>query len=204
MTAKSLTNSNKEPSSPPKRPMNIHISASHNALAPPPLKAIGSKISPLANKHSLNKPSYTPLMAERKEEKSCADNNKNNIHLKLTQTKMTSSTNGKLLTSSIKSSSSTSSSVSAAATKSSAASNASSSSSSSSSHHHLNHHATGNSTLTTSFTTSKSFPLFCNNNNHSKWIFCSDFFVVGSCWFCFSPNCFIVFVNTISGKSECI
>ncbi|KNC33390.1 hypothetical protein FF38_09858 [Lucilia cuprina] len=157
----------KEPSSPPKRPMNIHISASHNALAPPPLKATGPKISPLAAKH--NKSAYTALSADRKEKKSNTDSNKNNINLKLSQSKMSSSsTSNKLLTSSMKSSSSTSSSMSATASKSSTSNGTSSSLSSSSSSSTTHQATTGNSTLTTSFTTSKSFPLFCSNNNHKE------------------------------------
>ncbi|XP_065369276.1 uncharacterized protein DDB_G0271670 [Calliphora vicina] len=167
-SSKSSANT-KQPSSPPKRPMNIHISASHNALAPPPLKALGPKISPLATKHNLSKTTFNALAADRKEKKSCSDSNKNNINLKLSQTKMSTSTNGKLLTSSMKSSSSTSSSVSATASKTSASHTSSSlTSSSSSSSSTSAHHAPGNSTLTTSFTTSKSFPLFCTNNNHKE------------------------------------
>lgn len=156
----------KEPSSPPKRPMNIHISASHNTLAPPPLKAGGSKISPLTTKHQMPKSAYNVTAKEKKSStssNSCSDSNKNNINLKISQTKLSTSAN-KTTSSSMKSSSS------------------SSSSSGTSTHHH--HHAQANSTLTTSFTTSKSFPLLCSNNNHSKWIF-SFFFCRFNVFYCF-------------------
>ncbi|KAM7341891.1 uncharacterized protein ACRADG_009509 isoform 2-T9 [Cochliomyia hominivorax] len=168
--SKTAANNSKDITSPPKRPMNIHISASHNTLAPPPLKAAASKISPLASKHSFGKNSYSALSAtERKDKKSSMDSNKNNINLKLSQTKMstTTTTSNKLLTSSMKSSSSTSSAMSAAVSKSSTSSSSAASSLSSTSSSST-HHATGNSTLTTSFTTSKSFPLFCSNNNNHK------------------------------------
>ncbi|XP_067626681.1 micronuclear linker histone polyprotein isoform X2 [Eurosta solidaginis] len=58
----------REPSSPPKKPMNIMVgSVSTNGLGPPPLKAGGNaKISPTVSKNSLPKTAYTSGSREKK------------------------------------------------------------------------------------------------------------------------------------------
>lgn len=144
-TKTSHVNANsKEPPSPPKRPMNIHISASHNTLAPPPLKAATSnaKISPLATKHQFSKPGHASTASKDKKSSSTLSSSesvKNNNPAKGSQGKTAVSTNNVSLT------------------KSSSASTS-------------GRQSSNTATSTTSgFTTSKSFPLFCSNNNHSKW-----------------------------------
>ncbi|XP_061398698.1 uncharacterized protein LOC133334419 [Musca vetustissima] len=141
--------SNKEPPSPPKRPMNIHISASHNTLAPPPLKAgANGKISPLATKHQLSKSAYS--VSQSKDKKSSStytslESTKNNNSAKIGHNKTSaSSTNNISLTKS-------------------------SSASTSGRHSQSSNSTSATATTTTSgFSTSKSFPLFCNNNNHKE------------------------------------
>uniref|UniRef100_A0A1I8PXA6 RING-type domain-containing protein n=1 Tax=Stomoxys calcitrans TaxID=35570 RepID=A0A1I8PXA6_STOCA len=142
--------SSKEPPSPPKRPMNIHISASHNTLAPPPLKAAtNAKISPLATKHQFSSRSAYATSATNKDKKSssaaalsCSEsvkNHSNNNANKGNASKTAASTNNATLTKS--------------------------SSASTSGRHNQS------STTVSTFTTSKSFPLFCssnNNNNHKE------------------------------------
>ncbi|XP_075167292.1 uncharacterized protein LOC142239395 [Haematobia irritans] len=132
--------STKEPPSPPKRPMNIHISASHSTLAPPPLKApTNTKISPLATKHQFSRSaSVTSKDKKSASSISCSENTKhNNNASKTSQGKTAAITNNATL---IKSSSASTS----------------------------GRHNQSSSTSVSTFTTSKSFPLFCSNNNHKE------------------------------------
>uniref|UniRef100_A0A1A9WK49 RING-type domain-containing protein n=1 Tax=Glossina brevipalpis TaxID=37001 RepID=A0A1A9WK49_9MUSC len=159
---KSLSGSNnKEPSSPPKRPMNIHISASLNTLDPPPLKAGGSKISPLLGKHPIPKTAYNSGKDRRVSSSlitttSISNNNSCPV--------VGNNDNNKTLTMAIKTIQPKST-VQAALT---AKSNITTTTNTGVSTKNQPTHHSPVATLTAAFTSTKSFPLFCNNNNNNS------------------------------------
>lgn len=141
--------------------MNIHISASLNTLDPPPLKAGSSKISPLIGKHPMPTAAYNSgkdrrvssslITTSYTNNNSCptvGNYNNNKTSTMATKTCQTKST--VLAALSAKTNITATTTTTGVPTK-----------------NQPTHHSPV-ATLTAAFTSSKSFPLFCNNNNNNS------------------------------------
>ncbi|KAL9918368.1 uncharacterized protein ACN427_000729 isoform 2-T3 [Glossina fuscipes fuscipes] len=144
----------KEPSSPPKRPMNIHLSASLNTLDPPPLKTGGSKISPLISKHSMPTAAYNSGKDTRVSSSLITNSITNNNSCPT----VSSYNNNKISTIATKTCQTKSTVLAALSAK---------TTTGVPTKNQPTHHSPV-ATLTAAFTSSKSFPLFCNNNNNNS------------------------------------